>query len=507
MQSARTWRWVLWLPALLSVCAGCGAGTSRSTPRPSVAQPSHVVPSSGASTAGGPVDRSAFSRGACVAFSPASSGRPRTVFLDAGHGGRDPGAVGSNRSGQTIHEADATLPVELDTMALLRAKGFRVVVSRTRDSSVVRLRPADVAGGVLTVAGSHHDVLARALCADKARASLLVGIYFNAGGQGSAGSVTVYDAVRPFASSSLRLAKLVQADVVAALDARGWNIPNGGVHPDNGFGSVLSAQGHAYGHLVLLGPADPGYVSTPSQMPGALIEPLFLTDRFEASVASSRPGQRAMASGLARAVEQYFAAPSTPPPQPQRPNRRPAHRALRGQIPTRLPTRQRVVALTFDAGADAAGAPKILAALRQDRTTATFFMTGRWAQLYPSWAKRIAAQYPVGNHTYNHRDLLSLPLSSVSHEMLMAGAAIRHTTGRHRHPPVSPSVRLEQHQRARGRQPARLHGRRLDGRHARLGGNGPGTVTRLCHLARPLTWSPARSFSCTSAPTLRITPA
>jgi N-acetylmuramoyl-L-alanine amidase len=216
--------------------------------------------------------------------------------------------VGTTPSGHTIHEADLTLPVELDTMALLRAKGFRVVVSRTRDSSVIRLRPDDVSGAVLTVPGSHHDVLARALCADKAHANVLVGIYFNAGAPGSAGSVTMYDDVRPFSSHSRRLANLVQADALAALNARGWHIPTGGVHPDEGFGSTLSAQGQAYGHLVLLGPTDPGYVSTPSLMPGALIEPLFLTDPFEASIAFSRSGQRAIAAGLATAIEQYFAS-------------------------------------------------------------------------------------------------------------------------------------------------------------------------------------------------------
>jgi peptidoglycan/xylan/chitin deacetylase (PgdA/CDA1 family) len=112
---------------------------------------------------------------------------------------------------------------------------------------------------------------------------------------------------------------------------------------------------------------------------------------------------------------------------------RPAHRVLVGRIPERLPTSRRVVALTFDAGADDAGAPKILAALARARATATFFMTGRWAQLYPQWAKRIAARYPIGNHTFNHLDLLSLGLQEVKSEVLMAGAAIRKATGR---PPV-----------------------------------------------------------------------
>jgi peptidoglycan/xylan/chitin deacetylase (PgdA/CDA1 family) len=110
-----------------------------------------------------------------------------------------------------------------------------------------------------------------------------------------------------------------------------------------------------------------------------------------------------------------------------------AHRVLVGRIPERLPTNQRVVALTFDAGADDGGAPKILAALARAGATATFFMTGRWAQLYPQWARRIAARYPIANHTFNHQDLLGLSLQEVKSEVLMAGAAIRKATAR---PPV-----------------------------------------------------------------------
>jgi N-acetylmuramoyl-L-alanine amidase len=86
------------------------------------------------------IDPSAFSSGACVAYPPTAGNDGKTVFLDAGHGGIDPGAVGGTASGQTVYEADVTLPIELDAMRLLTADGFRVAVSRTRAESVVRLR-------------------------------------------------------------------------------------------------------------------------------------------------------------------------------------------------------------------------------------------------------------------------------------------------------------------------------------------------------------------------------
>ena len=186
-----------------------------------------------ASTGGSPVDASAFAAGSCVAFEPTAGERGKTVFLDAGHGGIDPGGVGATEQGQTIDEASETLPVELDTMALLRGKGFRVVVSRTRASTVMRLGPGDVAEGALTLQGAHDDVAARDVCANRAHANVLVGIYFDASSSSSnAGSLTAYDPDRPFSPANLRLAELLQHDVLASMNAHGWGIPNDGVQPD-----------------------------------------------------------------------------------------------------------------------------------------------------------------------------------------------------------------------------------------------------------------------------------
>ena len=120
--------------------------------------------------------------------------------------------------------------------------------------------------------------------------------------------MTGYDADRPFSAENLRLATLVQNDVLDAMNARGWQIPDDGVVQDSGLGSASSAAAVAYDHLLLLGPAEAGYFSTPSTMPGALIEPLYVTDPFEASIAVSAQGQQVIAGGIAEAVSQYFAS-------------------------------------------------------------------------------------------------------------------------------------------------------------------------------------------------------
>jgi N-acetylmuramoyl-L-alanine amidase len=240
-------------------------------------------------------------------FAPLRGSRGLTVFLDAGHGGPDPGAVGVTSSGRVVVEAKETLAVVLDAMAGLRGDGFTVVVSRTDGGSVARLGPGDTSGRLLTADGVRDDIAARDVCANRAHASVLTGVYFNSGAAGGAGCITAYDPARPFATANKRLARLVQSNVLSALNSRGWDIPDAGVASDTGLGSAVDAADAAYNHLVLLGPAKRGYFTTPSLMPGALIEPLFITDPFEASIAASPRGQHVIGTGLARAIEQYFA--------------------------------------------------------------------------------------------------------------------------------------------------------------------------------------------------------
>jgi N-acetylmuramoyl-L-alanine amidase len=259
------------------------------------------------------IDTKYFEPGSCVEFAPTSGDRHLTVFLDAGHGGIDPGGVGETESGATIYEEDETLPVELDTARLLEGKGFTVVVSRTDNQLVGRPQSGDVSDGILTIQGDHDDVATRDVCANDARANLLLGIYFDAGGSPyDAGCVTGYDTARPFAAQNLQFATLVQNDVLNAMNAQGWGIPSLGVTNDTQLGGpALSTAAANYSHLLLLGPGVPGWFTTPSGMPGALIEPLFITDPFEGSIADSSSGQQVIAGGLAQAVEQYFAPPAT----------------------------------------------------------------------------------------------------------------------------------------------------------------------------------------------------
>jgi N-acetylmuramoyl-L-alanine amidase len=269
----------------------------------------HIQRNPATAPAGVPIDAAAFAAGSCEGFAPTSGDRHLTVFLDAGHGGPDPGGQGVTQTGTAIDERQLTLPVVLDAAAVLRAEGFRVVVSRTTNSPVVRLEPGDLSNGLFSLSGEHRDTAARPLCADLAHASVLVSVHFNIGSSpANAGTLTTYDASRTFAAQNLRLANLIQKDLVQAFRTQpGWHVPDDGVVTDNTVGNALTSRAAAYGHLLQLGPASPGYFTTPSTMPGALTEPLFLTDPFEGSVAASTKGQHLMAGAIASAVTAFLA--------------------------------------------------------------------------------------------------------------------------------------------------------------------------------------------------------
>lgn len=103
--------------------------------------------------------------------------------------------------------------------------------------------------------------------------------------------------------------------------------------------------------------------------------------------------------------------------------------SLAGAEWTRLPTSDKVVALTFDAGGNDAGVPKVMVALAQAGVRGTFFLTGRWSEVYPTRAKDIAASYPIGNHTYDHPYLTKLSDAQVQDEIVHAQLVITQITG------------------------------------------------------------------------------
>jgi N-acetylmuramoyl-L-alanine amidase len=294
--------------ALLSATGAASAAVSRATAQPS---PGTITNWDGTGLTATAIDPSYFATGACMKFVPSGTVRKtETVFIDAGHGGIDPGGTGQTSGGATGTESAVNLAVALDAMKILTGKGYEVVLDRTQQTTVLKLTAADEVDGTESNSFVEADLAARDVCANDADANLLIGIYQDAavGDPSQAGSVTSYDAARPFAAENELFANLLQTDVLQELNTQGSQIPDDGVENDTGMGSNALSSSTSYGHLQLLGPAFPsGGFTTPSNMPGALIEPLYLTDPFEGSIAASTTGQGLIAQGMADAAGQYFA--------------------------------------------------------------------------------------------------------------------------------------------------------------------------------------------------------
>ena len=137
--------------------------------------------------------------------------------------------------------------------------------------------------------------------------------------------------------------------------------------------------------------------------------------------------------------------PATPSPQPSPqpsqqpppagttqppPGTTPITGRLAGVDWAAIPTSRHVVALTFDAGANADAVASILATLRKTGVPATFFLTGNFVQAFPASARAIAAGgYRIGDHTITHPYLTKLSDAAIRHEIQGAAQQIIAVTG------------------------------------------------------------------------------
>ncbi|WP_214817986.1 LysM peptidoglycan-binding domain-containing protein [Exiguobacterium sp. s59] len=98
---------------------------------------------------------------------------------------------------------------------------------------------------------------------------------------------------------------------------------------------------------------------------------------------------------------------------------------------TSVNTTSKVVALTFDDGADGANTNKILEILAKNNVKATFFLTGSGANNHPQYIKNIAAKgHQLGNHSYTHPDFTKLTATQMKSELDRTEALIQSLTGK-----------------------------------------------------------------------------
>lgn len=219
----------------------------------------------------------------------------RTVVIDAGHGGRDPGAVGTTG----VREKDVVLDAALQLRSVLESRGgqYRVVLTRDADRYVeleerVRIARAQSADLFISV---HADSHARP---DAAGASV-----YTLSERGSDRAQTMMTSQNWNLDLGATPRQGVARDVLTDLFQRETTNRSAQfaqmVIPRLGEVSPLLSNTHRNaGFFVLLAP----------DVPAVLIETGFLSNPTDERRLNSAREREQMAGAMARAVDDYFSA-------------------------------------------------------------------------------------------------------------------------------------------------------------------------------------------------------
>ncbi|HVO61582.1 MAG TPA: polysaccharide deacetylase family protein [Terriglobales bacterium] len=97
-----------------------------------------------------------------------------------------------------------------------------------------------------------------------------------------------------------------------------------------------------------------------------------------------------------------------------------------------LPRWSRKIALTFDDGPNDPYTPQLLEVIGKYNVKATFFMLGQHVQAHPHLARMVAdAGHIIGNHTFNHPNLIFLAANRVRTEIEDCRRALSDAVGQH----------------------------------------------------------------------------
>jgi N-acetylmuramoyl-L-alanine amidase len=227
-----------------------------------------------------------------------------TVVVDAGHGGKDPGAHGVSPEGKTVREKDVTLAVAKKLRDDLKKAGFRVVMTRDDDFFV--------------------ELKGRTEIANKAKGDLFISLHCNAvpARKESAKGFRVY------------LLREAQSEVDKAIERRenqAIRLEGGGKERKQSLSPIewmqidhqlnlYTKESERFSELVVnnlhkhgpvrkefTGAGQAGFfVLVGALMPSVLIEMGYVSHPQEMLTLSDPDEQERIASGVARSVETFF---------------------------------------------------------------------------------------------------------------------------------------------------------------------------------------------------------
>ncbi|MFN8678467.1 MAG: N-acetylmuramoyl-L-alanine amidase [Thermomicrobiales bacterium] len=247
---------------------------------------------------------------------PANFTRPPVVCLDPGHGGSDRGFTEFFDDGRPdLEEAVLVMQQAWDLEARLKNRGYDVVLTRDTDIDV-NADGKDVNKDGRTAA---HDpprsdrnktldeIQARINTCNAAHADLLVSIHINGySTETPRGYETWFTRERPFGDRNAEFATLAYAHLREQFAKIGYVLPideERGVLPDST--ADVQREHPVFKHFIITGPAIPGVI-TPSAMPGAIVESLFVSNPGDAAVLTSPEGENAIVTAYENAIVEYF---------------------------------------------------------------------------------------------------------------------------------------------------------------------------------------------------------
>lgn len=187
--------------------------------------------------------------------------KDKTIVLDPGHGGSDPGAIGL----AGLQEKAVNLAVSLRVKALLEKAGAKVLMTRQDDRDVFGPNASSV-----------DELKARASVANFKKADIFVSIHSNAAVNRDAEGTTTYYFQKT--RYDMLLARNLQAGMVQAVGLK-----------DKG---ILTAN---------------FYVIKRTIMPAALVELAFLSNPAEEKMLANPQVQQKFAEGIVQGMERFFA--------------------------------------------------------------------------------------------------------------------------------------------------------------------------------------------------------
>lgn len=231
------------------------------------------------------------------------------VVIDAGHGGRDPGAIGTDAQGRTINEKDITLAIALALRdELLRTGGIRVALTRADDRilplghrpEIARLLDADLFISVhADSAGERDDVSGASIYTLSNEASSEAAARFAARENDADRLNGIAIEGQSEAVSAILVELSQQRTQEDALDFAGL------VEREGGDRLAFVPQPRRSAALAVLRAPD---------VPSVLFESGFVTNRADRARLTTADGRAQYASVLARAIRVYFARRSDPQP-------------------------------------------------------------------------------------------------------------------------------------------------------------------------------------------------